>query len=131
MKLLSITFGLLLASSAAFATPIRPDLKKLLDTPPPITHFAPARAGWKGTDGASTSAAQAAAIETLGQAARQRGIRESLIRAATPDWRVFLSLALLILLLRVLRARATQPSPIASYPVPVDAIDLIRHRPAA
>ena len=116
---------------SAHATPIRPDIKKMLDTPRPQLHFVPARVGWNGPEGESAQAAQVAAIEHYGAAAQQRGIQQILLQLATPDWRIFLGLGMLIMLLRVLRRRTTPARAVASYPVPVDAIEPIRPRRAA
>ncbi len=131
MKLLSIVFVVFLTFAPAMATPIRPDLKKLLDSPRPNMHFAPARAGWNGPEEGSAQRDQQKEIEGIGATSHQSVIKESLLQAVTPDWRVFLALGALIFLLRELRRRTTPALTPASYPIPVDAIEPVRHRPAA
>ncbi len=95
-------FSLPLATPAA-ATPIRPDLKKLLSESQEATiQFAPARAGWQGSEMSSASPVPDPAAEL--QATRIAD-RSSLIALATPDLRVWALIGLAIILLRLLRRR--------------------------
>ena len=130
VKLLSAMLVLLASVSTAMATPIQPDIKKLLSTPRPTQHFAPARVGWNGPEAATVSAA-AVSTGHFGDVHAQRDFRQALIELATPDWRVFLALGALILLLRQLRKRATPALAPAVYSVPVDVGEPVVRRPAA
>jgi hypothetical protein len=126
------TFVVFLAAVAtASATPIQPDIKKLLSTPRPTQQFAPARVGWNGPEAATASAEPSPFMQRFGPVGFQHDLRKSLIAVATPDWRIFLALGALILLLRALRSRSTLvPVPI-SYRRPVDAFEPDSKRPAA
>jgi hypothetical protein len=119
-------------TTAASATPIQPDIKKLLSTPRPVQHFAPARAGWNGPE--TASAAQTAASEAMeryGPQATQRNMRRTLAQIATPDWRVFLGLATLILLLRFLRSRNLPEQTLVPVPISARTEAPESQRPAA
>jgi hypothetical protein len=134
VKLLSIAAFVLasvtLASvSTATATPIQPDIKKLLSTPRPTQHFAPARVGWNGPE-AATSAANAVPVMRFG-VIPQRDFRQTLLQLAIPDWRIFPALGALILLLRQLRKRGHPSSERAVYKLPVDVGEPEIRRPAA
>lgn len=121
---------MLLASvSMATATPIQPDIKKLLSTPRPTQHFAPARVGWNGPEAAPASA-DAFPVARFG-VVPQRDFRHTLVQLAIPDWRIFLSLSVLILLLRMLRKRGNQSHAPAVYKMPVDVGEPEVRRPAA
>lgn len=136
MKLLSIA-ALVLGSVTlasvpiATATPIQPDIKKLLSTPRPTQHFAPARVGWNGPEASTTDALPAARFGMV----PQRDLRQTLLQLAIPDWRVFLALGALIILLRQLRKRGHPAHAHAVYNVPVDVgepeVPSEVHRPAA
>ena len=130
VKLLYAMFVFLASVSVAMATPIQPDIKKLLSTPRPTQHFAPARVGWNGPE-AATASATADSVEHFGDIRAQRDLRQTVINLITPDWRVFLGLAMLIFLLRQLRKRATPSFAPAVYSMPVDVGDPIVRRPAA
>jgi disulfide bond formation protein DsbB len=102
----------LAAALSAGATPIRPDIRKLVAEPTHDTiQFAPARAGWNGPEG-STSNAQFTnpAVERLTPAAAARETRAAMLALAIPDWRVIIAIAGLIVLLRVAsrRKKATE-----------------------
>ena len=132
VKLLSTILLLFATVTFATATPIQPDIKKLLSAPRPTQHFAPARVGWNGPE-ASTAAPQVSpAVVMYGPAGLERNVQESLIRVATPDWRIFLALGALIFLLRMLRGRDVPKYAPVAYPSLVDG-DLRREvrRPAA
>jgi hypothetical protein len=129
VKLLSIAVLLLASVSIATATPIQPDIKKLLSTPRPTQHFAPARVGWNGPE-AATAAADAAPVTHFG-VIPQRDFRQTLLQLAVPDWRIFLALSVLILLLRQLRKRGNLSHVPAVYNTPVDVGEPDVRRPAA
>jgi hypothetical protein len=130
VKLLSKILVVLAAVSIAGATPIQPDIKKLLSTPRPTQHFAPARVGWNGPEAAASSA-EAIPAESLGNIGPRTDQRQALIQLATPDWRIFLALGALIFLLRLLRKRATLAAAPAIYSIPVDVGEPQTRRPAA
>jgi hypothetical protein len=91
------------------ATPIRPDIRKLVADPAENhIQFAPARAGWNGPemDTASIKSGNPA-IEQLSPAASARAVRTSLVATAIPDWRLVLPIAVIIVMLRYSRRRAT------------------------
>jgi hypothetical protein len=133
VKLLSIAALLasmtLASASTALATPIQPDIKKLLSTPRPTQHFAPARVGWNGPE-SSTASADAPPSARFGMVP-QRDLRQSLFQLAIPDWRIFLGLSALILLLRQLRKRGNLSHAPAVYTMPVDVGEPEVRRPAA
>ena len=130
VKLLSVMLVLLASASMALATPIQPDIKKLLSTPRPTQHFAPARVGWNGPEAATVSAASVSTAR-FGDVRAQGDSRQALIELATPDWRVFLALGALIFLMRQLRKRAVPTLAPAVYSVPVDVGEAVVRRPAA
>ena len=131
MKQLCTLVVLFAAVATASATPIQPDIKKLLSTPRPTQTFAPARVGWNGPEAATASAEPSPVMQRFGPAGFRQDLRKSLIAVATPDWRIFLALGALIFLLRALRARtAPVPVPLA-YRQPVDAFEPESKRPAA
>jgi hypothetical protein len=129
VKLLSTILVVLTTVSIAGATPIQPDIKKLLSTPRPTQHFAPARVGWNGPEAAASS--EAIPAESLGSVGPRTDQRQALIQLATPDWRIFLALGALIFLLRLLRKRAALAAAPAIYSIPVDVGEPQTRRPAA
>jgi hypothetical protein len=129
VKLLSTILLLFASVTFATATPIQPDIKKLLSTPRPTQHFPPARVGWNGPE-AGTSPAEPIPNAQFSNLA-QGNLQQSLIRIATPDWRIFLALGALIFLLRQLRQRATSTHALAVYRIPVDVGEPETQRPAA
>ena len=130
VKLLSTILLLFATATIAAATPIQPDIKKLLSTPRPTQHFPPARVGWNGPEAATTSA-EAIPAAQLSSFASQNNQRQSLARIATPDWRIFLALGALIFLLRMLRQRSLPAMAPAAYRIPVDVGEPEQRRPAA
>jgi len=80
----------------ATATPIRPDLKRLLAEPQATQPFVPARAGWHGPETPPPPPPQQA--ETA-----SRAVRASLWAAAIPDPWAVLAIGVAILFLRRLR----------------------------
>lgn len=98
-------FALLLATATlagvAQATPIQPDLKKLLSTPPPQAQpYVPARAGWNGPEMAPPAPDPALAYLMHRPPAWQQ-----LAAVITPDPRTVALLVLAVLALRILRQR--------------------------
>lgn len=109
--LMTVGILLVLAIMRAEATPIRPDIKKVLSQPDqPKTAFAPARAGWNGPDPQVRAAN--ATYDRLGPQSTARNVRSSLLAAALPDYRILAGLALVILLLR--RIRTTRRKALAA-----------------
>jgi hypothetical protein len=106
---------LLLAAATASATPIQPNLEKLLSKPhSEQERFEPARAGWDGPETEAASPARSSfALEEFGPAETARITRASFLAAAVPDPRIWACLCALILLLRR-RKRATPKLPEAS-----------------
>jgi hypothetical protein len=99
-----LTAGLFvfLAALDADATPIRPDIRKLVtenQTPPPQAE--PARAGWNGPE---LPARNAMAIPALDPAVTLRSNKAALITAAVPDPRAILAVVVIIFLMRLLRS---------------------------
>ena len=100
---------MIVAVATPSATPIQPDLKKLLSKPHAEERFVPARAGWNGPE-SSTKFSAGSALEKYSPEEDSRAARASLIAAATPDPRVVVCLAAAILLLRRLRQQAMKSS---------------------
>ncbi len=98
---------LVLAAGAA-ATPIQPDIEKLLSKPHSEHQwFEPARAGWEGPEAeASGPSRTSLVLEEFGPAETARLARASFLAAAVPDPRVWACLCALIFILRK-RKRAT------------------------
>ncbi len=123
-KGLARRIGLILALTAGFfifltieanATPIRPDLEKLLAEPQPATaQFTPARAGWHGPE--MSVSLSPATRELLDSSVVAQEMRASLLAAAVPDWRVLLFLAFVILVLRRLLRPARRAARISALP---------------
>lgn len=97
-----MVIGLVFTAMPARATPIRPDVQRLLAEPQTPSQFVPARAGWYGPE---TPPPPRAAPGPRDGAARARAIRASLVAAATPDPWAVLAIAAAILLLRWLRLK--------------------------
>ncbi len=91
----------------ATATPIKPDIKKLVAEPQqPQTPYMPARAGWNGPE--MQKVPVDAAPPAFSHAGTARAIRASLLAAIVPDWRMALALAIAIFVLR--RLQRLQPA---------------------
>lgn len=119
--LMTVVTFVLLTVIRAEATPIRPDVRKVLAEPQPSAdNFSPARAGWNGPETASSAQPINTTYEQLSPATTARNVRQSLIAAALPDYRVLAAILLVILLLRRIR-KAYQKAHLAaaSTPVPV------------
>jgi hypothetical protein len=112
-----LAFGLatgilaLCSAERAYAVPIRPDIRKLLDQPQdPGPPFIPARAGWHGPESAKTGEESPNPVmEKYSPAGSARAVRTALIGAAVPDWRVVGVILALIIALRKMR-RKTKPA---------------------
>jgi len=118
--------GLTLAITAGFfvfleveanATPVRPDMQKLLADPQETaTQFAPARAGWQGPEMSLTVPPTTRAL--LDQSGAAQRVRASLLAAMIPDFRLVLLIGFAIVLLRLLW-RPARKAPVASMPATV------------
>ena len=100
---LLLTAGLFVFLSAidADATPIRPNIRKLVtenQTPPPRAE--PARAGWNGPELPPRSAMT---IPALDPAVTLRANKAALLTAAVPDPRAILAVVAIVFLMRLLR----------------------------
>jgi hypothetical protein len=100
-------------AAAAAATPIQPDLEKLLSKPhSEQQRFEPARAGWDGPETESSGFSRPASffLRNFGPAETARAARASFLAATVPDPKIWACLCALILLMRR-RNRAT-PKPV-------------------
>lgn len=99
---LACGFLLFLAAIDANATPIRPDIRRIVteSQPDASAQSMPARAGWDGPEMISGPRLGAGATAS---AALARAARAELVDAATPDPRAILGIAAVIFLLRLLR----------------------------
>lgn len=98
---LSAGLFMFLAVIDADATPIRPNIRKLVtenQTPPPQP--GPARAGW---DGPEMPRHEVSANPELDPALTLRSNKTALITAAVPDPRAVLAVVIVIFLMRILR----------------------------
>jgi hypothetical protein len=113
--------GLLLSASflpAANATPIRPDVKKLLAAPPGSTvQFAPARAGWNGPEAPSAKhAGLNPELAGITAAAARIEFKNAILSALVPDPRITAAIMLTIVFLRrwlMQKREAAQPKAVA------------------
>ena len=97
----------------ARATPIKPDLRKLLQQRnQEQMEFGPARAGWD-ADAAQAEPATNLELETVGPAATERAARASLVAAAVPDWRAAILVLAVILLLRSSHHKDARKKPVS------------------
>ena len=95
---------LVLAALDADATPLRPDIRKLVAQPRDTMQFAPARAGWDGPESGRNDAGETGPTSAeLTMAAAQRSSRAALLTAALPDLRLVVAIVAAILMLRLLR----------------------------
>jgi hypothetical protein len=110
------------------ATPIRPDLKKVLAPAQDQTDFPLARAGWDGPEApAAQQSSRNATLEQIGPEASARVARASLKAAALPDYRAVAGILLVILLLRRIRAeRKPSRAMRTAGPRPADSPELPR-----
>jgi hypothetical protein len=99
------------ADVTAHASPIRPDIKKLLAQPAAdVPRYVPARAGWNGPEISTARTAPNPTYETLSPANAAREVRSALVATMMPDLRVVALLALVILLLRRIRKHEQVPA---------------------
>lgn len=82
------------------ATPIQPDLNKVLQESQEPRQFPLARAGWNGPEKTGASRPVNETYEELGPEASARQARAALRAAAIPDYRAVAGILLVILLLR-------------------------------
>ena len=101
IAVLGVAALFLVLLGSAHAVPIKPDIKKMVQQPPPRTgDYAPARAGWDGPENARPMAPAAlAAKETVAQ--ESAGLRHSLAGVLFPDPRILAAIAIAILGLRL------------------------------
>ena len=114
--------GVLSVPGLVSATPIEPDIKKILANPPlePMP-LIPARAGWNGPEIKREAPKPNLMLETYGHAATVRAVRAALWEAAVPDPRIAGALTLLILVLRrfrITQERAQRKPPMVLAPPP-------------
>ncbi len=108
----------------AQATPVEPDINKLLAQPhTPPQPFPVARAGWKGPETApSPQAAPHPILENFGAMAQKREMERALRAVAIPDPRAAVAVLIVILVLRTVRRKrldkSAQPQPGASEDQP-------------
>jgi len=87
------------------ATPIHPDLEKMLAQPQDRVEYPLARAGWNGPEASPAPAVTPnPTLERLGPAASAREAHTALKTAAIPDFRAVAGILLCILLLRRIRS---------------------------
>ena len=116
----AFAFLLFAALMHSEATPIRPDLKKMLAQPQEPAEYPLARAGWNGPETTPPPEVNSnATLERLGPAASAHEAHRSIKTAAVPDFRAVAGILLCILLLRRIRsapkmARAVSDDPAQS-----------------
>jgi hypothetical protein len=119
-----ITIALLVLTAVkAQATPIRPDIRKIVDQPQQdsTAQFMPARAGWDGPEMASgRSPAVNPSLEAMAGSGLARARRAELITAATPDPRAILAIAALIFLLRLLKKQDEKRASATVHTIPLE-----------
>ena len=105
---LGMLIFLMLSTVESHATPIKPDVQKLIRQSQPSSQpFIPARAGWSEPT-ASSSALRNPVLASMTDDHMRQEFRETLATVATPDPWIVLSLATLILLMRKLRSIEAQ-----------------------
>ncbi len=106
---LAIGCAIFLAAVDAEATPIRPDIRKIVNEPQDDEQKTiPARAGWEGPEMAATQPSPLFAPAVLSGARLAHARRAELMAAATPDARAILGIVGVIFLLRLLRQQEEQ-----------------------
>ena len=79
--------------SPAWAFPMRPDIKKLLqDASQPPVHYPAARAGWNGPEEKTAANSPNAFYDQMRKQTTSAERAQQLMQAATPDWRFLLAL---------------------------------------
>jgi hypothetical protein len=107
IPLLTLSGILLLGSIPGNATPIKPDLKKLVDQAENARpyHYMPARVGWNGPENQATEPPPVIAK------VQEKEAKQWLLRLAIPDPRMLVAFAVAIFGLRMIRrGRETRPS---------------------
>lgn len=111
--LLAVTLAMffLIAFLNARATPVQPDLNKILAQPHTAAKpFPPARAGWKGPETPpSPQEAPHPILERLGATAQKRQMDQALRAAAIPDPRAVAVVLATILVLRRIKHPPAKP----------------------
>ena len=92
---------LVLAAGLAQATPVQPDVRKLLAEPQAAPmHFPPARAGWHGPEGQVSEANLNPLLRSVTPAAQAKAMRASLVQVLIPDPRMLAAIMGTILIMR-------------------------------
>lgn len=102
---LGMLIFLMLSSVESHATPIKPDIKKLIRQSQQQGQqtFIPARAGWS-EPVASAMPARNPLLDSIAEDHMRREFRETLATVATPDPWIVIALVILIVLMRKLRS---------------------------
>lgn len=92
------------ATGAAFALPVKPDLKKILNQQERGKRsYEPAQAGWNGPEMKRPQDGDPnPVLEAYGPAATARSVRAALVAAAVPDPKAVAAIAVIIILMRVM-----------------------------
>ncbi len=114
ISLMALSFVLLLSATIAGATPIKPDVRKILAQPTPaVNQFVPARAGWNGPEMPTRADLANTTYDQFGPQGTARQVHQALFAAFIPDYRALGAVILIILLLRRMtthRRRALAPA---------------------
>ena len=102
---LGLVFCICLFCGQSQATPVKPDLQKILkEQRQRQAPYEPARAGWDGPEvQRAADVSPNPVLEAYGPASTARSIRAALTAAALPDPRAVLAIGVLIVLMRLLR----------------------------
>lgn len=109
---------LVLSASPAFALPMKPNIKSLLQQAQrPKTRFVPARAGWNGPEEKSAITEPNPAYDELRREPSATELRAQLFATAVPDWRILLAIAGFILAMRAVRkSEKSRLAPVYAFP---------------
>ncbi|MCU1283758.1 MAG: hypothetical protein JWO13_108 [Acidobacteriales bacterium] len=100
-KFLALTSLMVFVSVAGVALPIKPKLSDIIkEAQKPQVHYPPARAGWNGPEEKSAVGHPNAVYDQMRYAMSAEAARAHLVQAATPDWRVLVLLATVVLFWR-------------------------------
>ena len=95
-KLCKFTILALVLAGQAWAFPMKPDIKLMLEQAQrPRPHYVPARAGWNGPE-EKPAAAPNQTYDELRREPSPAELRQQLLTAAVPDWRAALAIVVLI-----------------------------------
>jgi hypothetical protein len=116
---IAAAFLMYLAAVQAYATPIRPDIRKLVTQPQQdaTAQAVPARAGWDGPEMAAGQQ-ERISLESFSAERLARAQRAELMAAATPDPRAILGIVAVIFLLRLLRQQEEKRPRMQLAPAP-------------